>query len=61
MAQSLSQTQFAIAMGWKQPQVARLESGEVKPSISTLERLACAGILTVRVDQRGTVVELIDA
>ncbi len=58
---NLSQTQFAAAMGWKQPQVARLERGDVQPSISTLERLARAGILTVHVDQHGTVVERMTA
>ncbi len=58
---NLSQTAFATEMGWKQPQVARLERGDVQPSLNTLERLARAGILTVHVDQRGTVVERLTA
>ncbi len=57
----ISQTEFAAALGWKQPQVARLERGDVQPSLSTLERLARAGILVVHVDQRGTVVERLTA
>lgn len=54
---ALSQTQFAASMGWKQPQVARLERGDVRPSLATLERLARAGVIRVHLDQRGTIVE----
>lgn len=37
---SLSQRKLAQRLGMKQPQVARLESGDVTPSIETLRRLA---------------------
>jgi transcriptional regulator with XRE-family HTH domain len=36
----LSQTSLAGRLGIKQPAVARLEAGEVTPSIETLQRLA---------------------
>lgn len=36
----LSQRQLASVLGMKQPQVARLESGDVTPSIETLIRLS---------------------
>lgn len=52
----LTQTAFAAQMGWKQPQVARLERGDVTPSWETLERLARAGVIEVHLDRRGTVV-----
>jgi len=58
---NLSQTKFAAAMGWKQPQVARLERGDVQPSLATLERLARAGVIRVYLDHRGTVVERMTA
>ena len=54
---NLSQTQFANVMGWKQPAVARLERGDHQPALATLERLARAGVIRVRLDERGTVVE----
>jgi ribosome-binding protein aMBF1 (putative translation factor) len=38
--QDLSQRELAQRLGMKQPQVARLERGEVNPSIETLMRLA---------------------
>jgi ribosome-binding protein aMBF1 (putative translation factor) len=38
--QDLSQRELAQRLGMKQPQVARLERGEVNPSIETLVRLA---------------------
>lgn len=53
----LTQSQFAALLGWKQPQVARLERGDVTPSVATLQRLARAGVLVVHVEQDGTVVE----
>lgn len=36
----LSQRDLAQKLGWKQPAVARLESGEVNPSLETLYQLA---------------------
>lgn len=53
---SLTQTAFATMLGWKQPHVARLERGDVTPSLETLERLARAGVIEVHVDRNGTVV-----
>lgn len=50
----LSQAALGEALGWKQPQVARLERGDVPPRLETLQRLAHAGILEVHVEQRGT-------
>ncbi|MGH3295764.1 MAG: helix-turn-helix domain-containing protein [Trebonia sp.] len=38
----LSQIQFAQMLGMRQPNVARLESGEHEPSVSTLARLSAA-------------------
>ena len=38
----LTQTELARKMGTTQPVVARLESGRVRPSMRTLERLAAA-------------------
>lgn len=35
----LTQTELAELLGWKQPAVARLESGEHEPSLSTLHHL----------------------
>jgi transcriptional regulator with XRE-family HTH domain len=35
----LTQAELAQLLGWKQPVVARLESGEHEPSIATLHRL----------------------
>ncbi len=52
----LTQAAFSVQMGWKQPQVARLERGDVTPSLETLERLARAGVVEVHLDRRGTVV-----
>ena len=40
--QGLSQTAFGRLVGMRQPHVARLESGEHEPSLSTLVRLAAA-------------------
>jgi transcriptional regulator with XRE-family HTH domain len=36
----LSQTKLAAILGWRQPNVARLESGEHEPSLATLRLLA---------------------
>lgn len=51
----LTQTAFARMVGMRQPHVARLESGEHEPSLSTLARLSAAlGIdFTVDVDPTG--------
>lgn len=53
---NMTQTRFADMLGWKQPHVARLERGDVMPSLESLERLARAGIIEVHLDQSGTVV-----
>lgn len=53
----LTQTAFAAMMGWKQPHVARLERGDVAPSLESLQRLARAGVLEVHVERQGTVVQ----
>ena len=50
----LTQTAFAAELGWKQPQVARLERGDVTPSLESLQRLARAGVLEVHVSRSGT-------
>lgn len=36
---NLTQTAFGSLLGWKQPRVARLERGDIAPSIETLQRL----------------------
>jgi transcriptional regulator with XRE-family HTH domain len=36
----LTQRQLAQALGWDQPQVARLEAGAVTPNLATLQLLA---------------------
>lgn len=38
----LTQTEFGRLIGMRQPHVARLESGDHEPSLSTLVRLAAA-------------------
>lgn len=43
----LTQTGFGRLLGWSQLQVARLECGDVPPSVETLERLASAGVIDV--------------
>lgn len=53
----LTQTAFAAMLGWKQPHVARLERGDVTPSLESLERLARAGVVEVHVQRQGTVVQ----
>ncbi|MGO2745562.1 helix-turn-helix domain-containing protein [Microbacterium sp.] len=55
----LSQTEFAKKLGWKQPHVARLESGDVTPSLESLQRLARAGVIEVQVKRQGTIVKSI--
>jgi len=45
----LSQAELAERMGTSQSTIARLESGEAKPSLSTLERFAEATGMRVRV------------
>jgi len=48
---NLTQTQLAQLLGWKQPAVARLESGEHEPSVSTLyhviARLGCKARISI--------------
>ncbi|MDQ2709398.1 MAG: helix-turn-helix domain-containing protein [Actinomycetota bacterium] len=39
---ALTQAQFGRLVGMRQPHVARLESGEHEPSLSTLARLSAA-------------------
>lgn len=50
----LSQTDLGRLLGWKQPQVARLERGDHLPSLETLQLLARHRIVTIRVDEKGT-------
>lgn len=50
----LTQTNLGKLLGWKQPQVARLERGDVTPSWETLDRLARARIIEVHLDKDGT-------
>lgn len=54
----LSQSAFAAMLGWGQPRVARLERGDVTPSLESLQRLARAGVIEVHIKQSGTVVEI---
>jgi DNA-binding XRE family transcriptional regulator len=51
----LTQTAFGRLVGMRQPHVARLESGEHEPSLSTLVRLATAlgEDFTVDIDSNG--------
>lgn len=53
---NLSQTAFGAMLGWKQPQVARLERGDYMPSVATLQRLARHGVLSIQVNASGTTV-----
>jgi ribosome-binding protein aMBF1 (putative translation factor) len=48
----LSQRELAERLGMKQPQVARLELGEVNPSIETLMRLASELRIEFSIDVR---------
>ncbi|MGV2903204.1 helix-turn-helix domain-containing protein [Microbacterium sp. AGC62] len=57
----LSQTEFARRLGWKQPHVARLERGDVTPSLESLQRLARAGVIEVQVKRQGTIVKNADS
>jgi DNA-binding XRE family transcriptional regulator len=54
----LTQTALARLLGVKQPQVARLELGEVTPSIATLARLASSLGLEFHIDITPTTVAL---
>lgn len=54
----LSQSDLARELGMRQPNVARLESGEHEPSISTLSRLSRVLDLDFSVDLRGGRVRL---
>lgn len=56
-AHQMSQTAFAAELGWKQPHVARLERGDVTPSLESLQRLARAGVIEVHVEREGTRVQ----
>lgn len=53
-AHQMSQTAFADELGWKQPHVARLERGDVTPSLESLQRLARAGVIEVHLEREGT-------
>lgn len=53
----LTQTAFASVLGWKQPHVARLERGDVTPSLESIQRLARAGVIELHVQQQGTFVQ----
>lgn len=46
----LSQRALAERLGMRQPQVARIESGEVNPTMETLTRLSKALGLRIRID-----------
>ncbi len=46
----LTQTTLARKLGMKQPAVARLESGDVTPSLDTLSRLAARLGITFHID-----------
>jgi transcriptional regulator with XRE-family HTH domain len=46
----LSQRELANLLGWKQPAVARLESGEHEPSLSTLRHMVERLGSRVRID-----------
>jgi transcriptional regulator with XRE-family HTH domain len=48
----LSQRELAQRLGIKQPQVARLELGEVNPSVDTLMRLAAGLGIEITIDVR---------
>ena len=48
----LTQKRLAEELGVKQPQVARLESGEHNPSIETLARLASVMAIEINIDIR---------
>lgn len=48
----LTQKALAERLGMKQPQVARLESGEHNPSIETLARLAAVMGIEINIDIR---------
>ena len=49
LAAGLTQEELAERMGTKQTVIARLESGRVKPSTRTLERLATATGMRLRI------------
>ncbi len=52
----LSQSELARLLGWRQPNVARLEAGDHEPSVATLARLADALGLDFSIDiKRGQV------
>lgn len=55
-AHRLTQTEFAKKLGWKQPHVARLERGDITPSLESIQRLARAGVIEVHIQQTDTVV-----
>lgn len=49
----LTQSQLAALVGMPQPQIARLEEGEVEPRMSTLRRIAKALGVDLRIDLLG--------
>jgi transcriptional regulator with XRE-family HTH domain len=46
----LTQTELAAMLGWKQPVIARLESGEHEPSLATLRHLVAQLGASARID-----------
>jgi len=50
VARGLTQAELARVLGMRQPHVARLESGEHEPSLSTLARLSAALKLDFSID-----------
>ena len=55
--QDLSQRDLAATLGMKQPQVARLEAGDVNPTIDTLMRIASKLSIEFIIDVRPANVE----
>lgn len=56
-----TQKAFAATVGFTQSVIARLESGEHTPSLTTLARLSARTGLVFHLDVRGGAVELVDA
>ena len=52
----LSQRAFATQISSRQPHIARLEHGDVTPSLASLQRLASAGVMEVHIERDGTCV-----
>lgn len=58
-ARGLTQTQLGDLVGIRQPHVARLERGDVMPSVKTLERLVRAGVMEVHFERESTYVQVL--